>query len=136
MLKMPFIQFSTIAAAALAVVVTVFSTTNVLAASAASQSTGTNDSTAVSSNQTHELRTDMSIYNKDKSRAMDLKSSSNRAEFQQYLNRFALALSKAEAVAKSGSSTSNSLSINKAPDREMASLLHMIRGIENKIGQL
>ena len=136
MLKMPFIKFSTMAATVFAVVVTVFSTTNVLAAPAASQSTGNNDSTAVSTGQIRELRTDMSIYNKDKSRASESKSSSNRAEFQQYLNRFALALSKAEAVAKSGSSTSNSLSINKAPDREMASLLHLIRGIEDKIGQL
>lgn len=136
MLKMPFIKLSTMAATALAVIVTVFSTTNVLAAPTASQSTGTTDSTAVSSHQTRELRTDMSIYNKDKSRATQLKSSSNRAEFQQYLNRFALALSKAEAVAKSGSSSTNSLSINKAPDREMASLLHLIRGLEDKIGQI
>jgi len=136
MFKMPFIKFSTMAATGLAVVVTVFSTTNVLAAPAASQSSGTNDATAVSTNQIRELRTDMSIYKNDKSRAMDLKSSTDRAEFQQYLNRFALALSKAEALVKSGSSSSNSLSMNKAPDREVASLLHMIRGLEDKIGQL
>ena len=136
MLKMSFITKSTMAATVLAVFLTVFSTTSVFAAPAAAQGTGNNNSSPLWTHQTHELRTDLAIYEKFKKDMKLLQNSSKPAELQQYLNEFAVALTRAEALIKSGHSSSNNVSINKTPGHELAAYLHLIRGIENKIGAL
>jgi hypothetical protein len=137
MLKMSFISKTGMVATALAVIAAVFSTTSVLAAPAKSSSAVSTDAAQVWRDQSRELRTDMEIYDKYRLHVEDLTSSTKPAEIQQYLDEYGMALQQADAIiSHSLPSSSNNLSINKSPQRELATYLHLMRGLQAKIGNL
>lgn len=129
-------------ATALVLALAIFSTTSVFAAPANVSSTKI-DSAQVWGTQFRELQTDRTIFTKLKSRLEAIKNSSKPAQTQQYLDLYAFALKQAEAIILQGdpSSTSN-VKVNNRYERsltaqqELAMYLHMMRGLQLKLGTM
>ena len=131
------------AATVLALALAVLSTTSVLAAPANASSTARYNSERIWGNQFRDLRTDRAIYNNYKSHPGEFKSSSKPAEVQQYLDQYAFALKQAEAIILHGSpsstadvKTNNRYEKSLTAQQELATYLHMIRGLQLKLGSM
>ena len=131
--------FSTV----LAVVLATASATSVFAASATAPNLANHNLAIVWGNQFRELQADRTFYNDFKSHREEINSSSSPAEIQQYLNQFAFALGQAEAIVLHGSPSSTStVKINNRFERsrtaqqDLATFLHMMRGLREKLGGL
>ena len=143
MFRTSLISKSVMAATALALALAVFSTTSVFAAPANVSSRANIDSAQVWGVQFRELQTDRTIFNKLKSRPEEIKNSLKPAQTQQYLGLYAFALKQAEAIILQGnpSSTSN-VKVNNRYERsltaqqELAMYLHMMRGLQAKLGMM
>lgn len=134
------ISKSAMAATALALALAVFSTTSVFAAPANVSSTRI-DSAQVWGVQFREMQTDRTIFNKLKLRPGEIKNSSKPAQIQQYLDQYAFALKQAEAIILQGSPSSvSNVKVNNHYERsltaqqELAMYLHMMRGLQEKLG--
>ena len=128
---------STVLAAALATT----SATSVFAASAAAPNLSNHNVATVWGSQFRELQADRVIYNNFKSHRDQISSSSSPAEIQQYLNQYAFALKQAEAIVLHGSpSSTTTVSVNsrfeksRTAQQDLATFLHMMRGLRAKIG--
>jgi len=87
------------------------------------------------------LQTDRTIFNKLKSRPEEIKNSSKPAQIQQYLDLYAFALKQGEAIILQGSPSSvSNVKVNNRYERsltaqqELAMYLHMMRGLQEKLG--
>ena len=141
MLRTSFMSKSTLAATALALVLVVFSTTSVFAAPANASSRMNNDSAQVWGVQFREMQTDRTILNKLKLRPGEIKNSSKPAQIQQYIDQYAFALKQAEAIIQQGSPSSvSNVKVNNRYERsltaqqELAMYLHVMRGLQEKLG--
>ena len=131
------VVFSTV----LAVVLATTSATSAFAASATASNLTNHNLATIWGSQFRELQADRAIYSNFKSKGGEINNSSTPAEIQQYLNQYAFALSQAEAIVLHGSPSSNAnLLVNNQYARrlsarqELATYLHMIRGLRAKLG--
>ena len=93
--------------------------------------------------QFRDLQADRVFYDNFKSHHEEINSSSSQAEIQQYLSRYAFALKQAESIVLSGSPSSTlTVRINsrfersRTAQRDLATWLHMMRGLREKLGGL
>jgi len=128
------------AMAATALALAVFSTTSVFAAPANVSRTRI-DSAQVWGVQFREMQTDRTIFSKLKLRPGEIKNSSKPAQIQQYLDQYAFALKQAEAIIQQGSPSSvSNVKVNNRYERsltaqqELAMYLHVMRGLQEKLG--
>lgn len=143
MSKMFFLSKSAMAATALALALAVLSTTSVLAAPATASKTASNNAEQIWGNQFRELQTDRVIFDKIKSHPSEFGKSSKPSKFQHLLDQYAFALSQAEAIMLHGSPSStadvkvnNRFEKSLTSQQELATYLHMIRGIQLKFSSL
>jgi hypothetical protein len=130
-----FVVISTVLAAVLASV----SATSVFAASAAVPAAN-HELKSVWGNQYRDLTEDRIAYDHFKS---ERNTSSSPAEFQQYLDQYAAALSRADAIMLSSSPSSttavkvnNHFDASRTAQQDLAVYLHMMRGLRQKLGGL
>jgi hypothetical protein len=131
-----FVVISTVLAAVLASV----SATSVFAASAGVPAAN-HELKSVWGNQYRDLTEDRIAYDHFKS---ERNTSSSPAEFQQYLDQYAAALSRADAIIMLSSSPSSTTSVkinnhfdaSRTAQQDLAVYLHMMRGLRQKLGGL
>ena len=130
------VVLSTVLAAVLASV----SATSAFAASATAPAPADSNLSSIWGNQYHELLANRIIYDHFKSHGEEIKSSASPAQYQQYLDQYAAALSRAEAILNSGTPSSTStIKVNSRFDKsrtaqqDLAEYLHMMRGLRQKL---
>ena len=125
----------------LAAILTAMSASSVFAASATTSTVTIRDLGKVWGGQFRELQADRAVFDKIKSHPAEIKNASKPAEIQQYLDQYAFALSQGEAIVLHGSpSAAADVKVNNRFERsltaqqELATYLHMIRGLREKLG--
>jgi len=143
MLKIPARSKMFVFSTVLAVVLATASATSVFAASATAPNLANHNLAAIWGSQFRELQADRAIYDNFKSHAAEIRNSSKPAETQQYLAQYAFALSQAEAIVRQGSPSSTSaVKVNnrfeksRTAQQDLATFLHMMRGLRVKLGGL
>ena len=135
------ISRSTVFAIIIALALAAISAVSVFAAPASN--TRNNASIRIWGIQFRELQTDRTLYSKSKAHPEEIKGPSKPAQNQQYLNQYAFALKQAEAIIGRGNpSSTSSVQVNNRYEKsltaqqELAPYLHMISGLQVKLGVL
>ena len=143
MLKIPVRSKIAVLSTVLAVVLATTSATSVFAASATAPTLANHNLAVIWGSQFRELQADRSIYNKIKLHREGINSSSSAAQIQQYLDHYAFALKQAEAIVLHGTPSSTlTVKVNsrfeksRTAQQDLATFLHMMRGLRVKLGGL
>jgi hypothetical protein len=139
MLKIPVRSKNAVFSAVLAVALATISATSVFAATATTPMN--RDLATLWGSQFRDLQADRTIYNNIKSHPAEIKNASKPAEVQQYLDQYAFALKQAEAIVLHGSPSGSAIvKVNNrfedslTAQQELATYLHMMRGLREKLG--